>query len=389
MMGTLHERLEREAAARAAAHRARSLSTSGGIAFTSNDYLGLSRHPAIADALRDAIARGVPHGATGSRLLSGHHREHREAEERFAAFAGREAAILFGSGFLANHGLLSAIPSRRDLGVLDAAAHASLKEGARAGQATRRSFAHNDADDLRRALRDRDRFDSAFVVVEGVYSMDGDAGDLAAIDRAADEHDAHLIVDEAHATGLFGEHQRGIHETVRFERPPLATIHPCGKAIGCSGALIAADALVVDALVNTARSFIYSTAPAPLQAVAISAALELLPTMRPTVARLFALSGRLSAALAGLRRWRVLPSCGPIVAVVVGDTGEALRASARLRSAGLDVRAVRPPTVADGTSRLRITVTADRTESEIDALAGELLAAEEHLARVAAEVAHV
>lgn len=376
-MSVILERLEREAEARSRQHRSRSLVHGRGIAFTSNDYLGMSREPAIAMALAAAISRGVAHGATGSRLLSGHHPEHREAEERFATFAGRERALLLGSGYLANLGVLTALASRRDLVVLDRAAHASLKEGARASMATHRTFAHNDPDDLRRTLRDRCRHDGALVVVEGIYSMDGDAADLPEIARVVAEHDAELIVDEAHATGLFGDRLRGVHETCTLPRRPLATVHPCGKALGCSGALVAADAIVIDAIVNTARPFIYSTAPSPLQAVAIVASLELLPTLGDRVERIFALAARLRDGLGGLRRWRVVASQGPIIAIVIGSSADALCAAAELQRRGFDVRAVRPPTVSEGSARIRVTITSDRTEEEVDRLAGAIIETED------------
>lgn len=385
-MSRLIERLERESAQRAREQRSRVPMLGRGVAFTSNDYLGLSHHPTILSTVASALERGVGIGSTGSRLLSGHRDEHRAAEESFAAFVGREASILFANGYLANLGLLSALPSRHDLLLLDSMAHASLKEGARAALATRRYFSHNDPVALSRALHDRNRFETVFVVVEGIYSMDGDAGELVALDRVAAEHDAHLIVDEAHATGLFGAQLRGMHEARPLERRPLATVHPCGKALGCVGGLVAADALVVEALVNTARPFIFSTAPAPLQAVAITAALALLPSMGAQVETVFRLARRLKKALAGLRRWRLLPSDGPIVAVIIGTSAEALRAADALARSGFDVRAIRPPTVPKGTARLRITITAEHTDSQIDGLANALADAERFTASEAQRV---
>lgn len=375
-MSRLHARITRELGELEARSRRRRLASPSGIDFSSNDYLALSDDPGVLRAVAEAAARGVPHGSTGSRLLSGNHPLHVEAERRFARFLGREDALLFSSGFAANHALLSALPSRRDLILLDAAAHASLKEGARASLATKRSFPHNDPDGLRRALRDRPAFDAALVVIEGIYSMDGDAAPIAELAEVAREHDAELVVDEAHATGLYGHQARGIHATVELPRPPLATVHPCGKALGSAGAFVAADRSVIDYLVNVARPFLFSTAPAPLQAAALLAALDLLPAMAGRAEAVLDLSARLRRRLDALRRWRALPGSSPIVPVVIGADDRALAAAEMLRKEGLDVRAIRPPTVPAGTARLRISLTARHAAGEIDRLADAVLEAE-------------
>jgi 8-amino-7-oxononanoate synthase len=354
-MSSLDDRLRRDLDARVAASRLRGLRRPEGVDCSSNDYLGLSDHPAVLAVVRDAAARGVAAGSAGSRLLSGNHPEHERVEELFARFIGREAALLFGSGYAANLALLSALPSRRDMILLDASSHASLKEGARASLATKRSFRHNSVEDLARALGDRERFDGAFVVVEGVYSMDGDRAPLAAMADLAARFDAHLIVDEAHATGLYGAGLRGVHELEGIV--PLATVHPCGKALGSSGAFIAADALLIDYLVNNARPFLFSTAGSPLHAAGLAASVELLGSMGEEAARLRASALDLRARLGALRRWRVIPSDSPIIPIIIGSDADAVEASRRVASRGFDLRAIRPPTVPDGTSRLRISLT--------------------------------
>lgn len=341
--------------------------------FISNDYLGLSRHPEVLEAVAEAVRRGVPLGSTGSRLLSGEREEHVAAERAFSQFAGRDRALLFGSGFAANLALLSALPGRRDLLLLDSMAHASLKEGGRTGFAAKRSFPHNDPDGLRRALSDRSAFRDVFIVVEGVYSMDGDTARLREFAQAAAEFDAHLIVDEAHATGLFGPNLRGVHEEVMPDALPLATIHPCGKGLGGSGAFIAADAVVIDYLVNAARPFIFSTAPSPLVSVGLERAVQLLPTMKPVAERVLEMAAALRSELKGLRKWRVPEGTSPIVSVIVGENDTAVKASAALLMKGMDVRPVRPPTVPEGTARLRISLTAGHDMEDVLRLGREIV----------------
>jgi 8-amino-7-oxononanoate synthase len=377
-MSALDDRLRRDLDARAAASRRRELRRPGGVDCSSNDYLGLSDHPAVLAVVRDAAARGVAAGSAGSRLLSGNHPEHERAEELFARFIGREAALLFSSGYAANLALLSALPSRHDMILLDASSHASLKEGARASLATKRSFRHNSVDDLARALGDRERFDQAFVVVEGVYSMDGDRAPLAAMAELAARFDAHLIVDEAHATGLYGAGLRGVHELEGIV--PLSTVHPCGKALGSSGAFIAADRLLIDYLINNARPFLFSTAGSPLHAAGLAASVELLGSMGEEAARLLASALDLRARLGALRRWRVLPSDSPIIPIIIGSDADAVDASRRVASRGFDLRAIRPPTVPDGTSRLRISLTTRMSAAERATLAEAIIAAEEESA---------
>ncbi|HVZ38695.1 MAG TPA: 8-amino-7-oxononanoate synthase [Candidatus Kapabacteria bacterium] len=346
--------------------------------FFSNDYLGIASHPAMHAAAMQAAQAMLPVGSGGSRLLAGNHGEHLEAERRFAAFIGRERSLLFGSGYLANLAVLSALPGRHDLLVLDAAAHASLKEGARASLAARRTFRHNDPDWLRRSLQDRERYACAFVVVEGVYSMDGDLAPLAEMAEVCAELDAHLIVDEAHATGLFGAGLRGVHALYPQLPPPLLTIHPCGKAMGCSGAFVAADALTIDYLVNTARPFLFSTSASPFHAHLLSASINLIAELHDRAAAVLERASRLRARLEGLRRWSTVRSPGPIVPLIVGDDASAVRASRHLRERyGITVPPIRPPTVPEGSSRLRITVTWGAGEERLDYLADALLATED------------
>ncbi|MBS1913189.1 MAG: 8-amino-7-oxononanoate synthase [Bacteroidetes bacterium] len=367
------QRLERRS-------RLRSIARPDAGEFFSNDYLGIASHPAMHAAAAQALQMALPAGSGGSRLLAGNHDEHLEAERLFAAFAGRERALLFGSGYLANLAVLSALPGRHDLLVLDAAAHASLKEGARASLAARRTFRHNDPASLRRALHDRERYACAFVVVEGVYSMDGDLAPLAELAEVCADLDAHLIVDEAHATGLFGAGLRGVHALHPHLPPPLLTIHPCGKAMGCSGAFVAADALVIDYLVNTARPFLFSTSGSPLHAHLLSASINLIAELHDRAVAVLERARSLRARFKDLRRWSTVQSPGPIVPLIIGGDDAAVRASRHLRERyGITVPPIRPPTVPEGSARLRITVTWNVGEERLEYLADALLATEDEI----------
>ncbi|MDB5035386.1 MAG: 8-amino-7-oxononanoate synthase [Chlorobi bacterium] len=380
-MSGLLERLRSDLETLDAGHRRRGLRRPGGIDCSSNDYLGIGGHPAVRAAIVAAAAAGVPAGSGGSRLLSGNHEEHERAESLFAGYVGRERSLLFGSGYAANLALLSALPGRHDLILLDAGAHASLKEGARASLAAKRTFRHNDAADLETMLRDRQAFRDVFVVAEGVYSMDGDRAPLGALARIAAERNAHLVVDEAHATGLYGARLRGVHELEGIT--PLATVHPCGKALGSSGAFIAADAPVIDYLINHARPFLFSTAPPPIQVAGLIAALELLASMADRAAELLGLAARFRARLEDLSRWRIIPSDSPIIPIITGSDQSAVRAAAMIQEDGFDLRPIRPPTVPAGTSRLRVSLTVGMSPGDCDRLAAVILDAERKLEDIA------
>lgn len=378
-MTALLERLNQRWAELRGRGRARALRAAAGVDFSSNDYLGLSRHPALAAALRGALDRGVPAGSGGSRLLRGHHEEHEALEAEAAAFFGAESALFFASGFDANLAFFSTIPTRRDAVVCDERIHASVKEGLRAGFARAETAAHNDAGAFEAAVL-KARAGGAqevFLAVESVYSMDGDRAPLSDLLGIARRHEATLVVDEAHATGVFGPGGRGLTEGLQGER--LVALHTCGKALGVSGALITAPAAVTRHLVQAARPFLFSTAPSPLTAVLVRRALRLVSEEPERRERLSSLSGFARRALgAALRRWTLLGADTQILPLVVGDDAAAVVAADYLQSRGLDVRAIRPPTVPEGGARLRVSLNAERTESEIAALAGALREAEDH-----------
>ena len=348
-------------------NRRRSLSLPRGLDFSSNDYLGLARHPALSEAIVASLNETGMVGAGGSRLLRGHHPAH-EALENFAAkFFGAERALYLATGYAANQALFSALAGRGDAVVFDELIHASVREGVYASGAMRHPARHNDAASFEAEMK-RAREAGArrvLIAVESVYSMDGDFAPLQELDALARRYDATLVVDEAHATGIFGARGRGCSENLHAAH--WITLHTCGKALGVAGALICANSDTIDYLVNRARPFIYSTAPPPHLAAAVQRALQLVdeePWRRQTVLS--------RAALARSRLLNESAGGSPIIPVLLGEETRALEIARQLQGRGSDVRAVRPPTVPDGTSRLRISIHADHSENDIVALADAL-----------------
>jgi 8-amino-7-oxononanoate synthase len=360
--------LSEELARLAEDNRRRALSLPRGIDFSSNDYLGLSRHPALREAIIASLNETQMVGAGGSRLLRGHHPAHERLEDFAAQFFGAERALFMGSGYAANQAIFSALLGRDDAVVFDEHIHASVREGIYTSGAARHTARHNDAGSFEEAIR-RAREQSArrvLIAVESVYSMDGDFAPLTELDALACTYEAVLVVDEAHATGVFGARGRGCSEGLHV--PHWITLHTCGKALGVAGALICAKAETIDYLINRARTFIYSTAPPPHIAAAVQRALRLIDEEPWRRERLL--------SLAALARGQLLgqddPGGTPIVPVLLGEEARALHVAGELQARGFDVRAVRPPTVPDGTSRLRISIHADHGENDILALADAL-----------------
>lgn len=367
--------LSRRLAALDARSRRRVLAPRHGIDFASNDYLGLAGDPVIAKAIADAAARGVPAGAGGSRLLRGNAPEHEALEDKAARFFGAESALFFASGFSANAALLATLPQPGDLIVADELIHASVHEGIRLTRAAHRLSAHNDAAAVERAIADwraGGATGTAWIAVESVYSMDGDIAPLADLVAVADRQGAVLIVDEAHGTGIMGPGGRGL--SAPYEgRENIIALHTCGKAMGVEGALVTGPAIVKDYLVNRARGFIFSTAPSPLIAVAVSAAIDRIEQADDRRAALDALrahAGRVLCAPLGLEA-----PISPILPIILGTDRRAVAVAGVLQAAGFDIRAIRPPTVPAGTARLRVTLTLNITAADIDALAPVLHAA--------------
>ena len=356
---------ERALEALARRGRLRSLMPAAGVDFTSNDYLGLANSAELRDAAADALARGVPLGAGGSRLLRGNHREHEALEAEAAAFFGAEAALYFGSGFAANSALIATLPGHGDLIVHDALIHASAWDGMGQTKATCVGARHNDVQsfaELIAAWRAGGAKGRVWIAVESVYSMDGDQAPLSELMALADRHDGVLLVDEAHATGVLGPGGRGLGAA--FEGAEnVVSLHTCGKALGASGALITSSRSIRDFLVNRARAFIYATAPSPVMAAVVRRALGIVrdePDRRDELARRVKFAQAELMATCG-----VAGSGSQIIPVVVGSDARAVALAQGMQKAGYDVRAIRPPTVPEGTSRLRIVVTLNTDEAAI------------------------
>ena len=339
--------------------------------FSSNDYLALGRSRRIAAAVSDAIARGVPIGSGGSRLLRGNDPEHEMLEAEAAAFFGAETALYFSTGYAANAALFATLPQRGDLVVHDALIHASAHEGMRLGRGDCVAAAHNDVtafEDAIFAWRRGGGRGRPWIAVESLYSMDGDRAPLDELVAVAQRHDGVLLIDEAHATGVFGADGRGLAGA--FEgRADVVTLRTCGKAMGCEGALVCGPAVVRDFLINRARAFIFSTAPSPLMA---SAARESLRILADEPDRRTALHALVAHAEHALAPHGVTPTGSQILPLVIGDDAATMRIAAAVQAAGFDIRGIRPPTVPQGTSRLRISLTLNVTEHDITALADAL-----------------
>lgn len=336
--------------------------------FASNDYLGLARSPQLRAAVADALARGVDVGSGGSRLLRGNAAEHEALEREAAAFFHTQTALYFGSGFAANSALFSTLPQRGDLVFYDALIHASVHDGLRQSKAEHVAFAHNDANACENAItawRTRGGKGQPWIAVETLYSMDGDRAPIDDLLSLAERHEGVLVLDEAHATGVFGPLGRGLGAHVDgHER--VISLHTCGKALGCSGALVCGPQTYRDYLVNRARAFIYATAPSPLMAAAVRAALKICaeePERREALLARIALTGARMREMLGLA-----PSGSQIQPILTGTDASAVRLSQTLRAQGFDIRAIRPPTVPEGTARLRLTLTLNTSEETTAAL---------------------
>ncbi|RWL84687.1 MAG: 8-amino-7-oxononanoate synthase [Mesorhizobium sp.] len=353
--------------------RLRTLAPRAGLDFSSNDYIGLAASKRLGDAVSTAIARGTPVGATGSRLLRGNAPEHEQLEADAAAFFGAERALFFGSGYIANFALLTALPQKGDLLVLDELAHASMHEGAQAGRAEFKLAAHNDVDAVEDTItrwRAEGGMGRVWIAFESLYSMDGDRAPMESLVALADRYQAFIVVDEAHATGVWGPDGRGL--AAAYEgRDNIVTLHTCGKALGASGALVTGPRTLCDYLINRCRPFIYATAPSPLMAVAAREALTILsdePMRRAQLHERVAFASRQLAERCG-----VMPSGSQIQPLVIGDNSRTMAVAAGLQARGFDIRGIRPPTVPEGTSRLRISLTLNVDEADISAMVEALV----------------
>jgi 8-amino-7-oxononanoate synthase len=341
------------------------------LSFCSNDYLGLAGHPALAIAAGAAAARDG-FGASASRLVSGDLPALRQLEARLASFLGRQAALVFPSGYQTNLGVPTALAGPEDVIVSDALNHASIIDGCRLSRARIAIYPHADASAAERLLREARGARRRLLITESLFSMDGDVAPLGLLAQAATDHDAVLVVDEAHAFGVLGPGGRGLCAASGVE--PDVLVGTLGKALGAAGGFVAGSRVLRDLLVNRARSFVFATALPPPVAAAAHAALDIVdsPDGDHRRHRLQAHAERLAAALTALRPTDVpapnsLPG-SPIQPLVIGPDGRALAASAALAAQGIFVPAIRPPTVPAGSARLRITLSAAHESTDLDRL---------------------
>ncbi|KAB7729321.1 aminotransferase class I/II-fold pyridoxal phosphate-dependent enzyme [Rudanella paleaurantiibacter] len=352
---------------------------SGLIDFCSNDYLGLARSATLREAIREAERQSpdLANGATGSRLLAGHTLLADAVEAQLAAYYQTETALVFNAGYDANIGLLSALPGRDDVLLTDELIHASMIDGARLSYATRHRFRHNDLthlDELLRQARARTQVgQQVFVAVESVYSMDGDLAPLPQLVQLCEQYEAHLIVDEAHATGVYGSTGAGRVAELGLSGRVLARVHTFGKGLGVHGAAVVGPRLLRDYLINTARSFIYTTALPPHSLLAIGCAHEQVSgatAERQYLHRLIELFRQQAAQKLPHARWTDSPS--PIQCLLIGGNEACRSVATRAQQAGFDVRAILSPTVPVGQERLRICLHSFNTEAQITHLLDSL-----------------
>jgi 8-amino-7-oxononanoate synthase len=339
------------------------------LAFCSNDYLGLANHPRIVEAAIEAASRyGVGEGA--SHLLSGHSAVHERLEEKLAEFMQMPRSLLFSTGYQANIGAVTALAGPEDAIFSDALNHASLIDGVRLSRARVVRYPHADLGFLSGALAESDAR-TKLIVTDGVFSMDGDVAPLPAMLDLCERHDAWLLVDDAHGFGVMGREGRGSPSHFGLHSPRIVYVGTLGKAAGVAGAFVAGAAEVVESVLQRARTYIYTTAAPAMLAAAVETSLELIRKDEWRRERLRGLIAALKRELQGSQS-ALGSSDTPIQPLVLGESSEAVRASAALRERGILVPAIRPPTVPEGSARLRISLSAAHSEEEVIHLASAL-----------------
>lgn len=340
------------------------------LSFISNDYLGLANHPAVKNAFAAEAARTAGSGA--AHLLSGHSRLHQQCQERLADFLGVPRVLLFSTGYMANLGVIDALVGRGDVVIEDKLNHASLLDGARLSDARLMRYNHNDMTSLHQRLHTASDFRRRLIVVDGVFSMDGDLAPLPEIIDLATEHRAGVLVDDAHGFGVIGKQGRGSLAHWQLDNTQMPVyMGTLGKALGTAGAFVAADDIVIDTLIQSARSYVYTTAQPDAIAAATLAALDCLQRDHWRQDKLQSLIQRFrtGAEQLGLQ---LMGSTTPIQPVVIGDSRKAVRIGQQLEQAGILAGVIRPPTVPKNTARLRVTLSASHTEEDIDLLLNAL-----------------
>ncbi len=335
------------------------------LSFCSNDYLGLANHPQLIAALQQGAAlHGV--GAGAAHLVSGHTRVHHQLEIALAVFASKPAALLFSTGYMANLGVVQALVGKGDTVYADKLNHASLNDAMQLSRAKVQRYRHNDMAQLAQLL-EKTKSGRKLIITDAVFSMDGDLAPLPELLALCEQHDAWLLVDDAHGFGVLGELGRGSLAHFGISSPRIIYMATLGKAAGVFGAFVAAELVVIDTLINYARSYVYTTATPPALASAVLASLQLIEQGEDLRAHLQRLIAQLRSGLHDLR-WSLMSSTTAIQPLLIGDNPAALNLSNALRERGIWVAVIRPPTVPQGTARLRITLSAAHSAIDVTRL---------------------
>jgi 8-amino-7-oxononanoate synthase len=332
------------------------------IVCSSNNYLGLSNDRRLIRAAQDAVETfGI--GSSGARLTTGNTLLHEQLEKKLALFKKTESALLFSSGYLANIGVLSSIPGKSDVILSDQLNHASIIDGCRLSRAHTVIYEHVNMVELKKKLEATGQYERRFIVTDGVFSMDGTLAPLPEIMKLAEKYKAYVIVDDAHATGVLGKTGGGTSE--HFHVQPDIIIGTLSKAVGTEGGFVTGSRILIDFLRNHARTFIFQTAMSPAICAASYTALEIIEKSDEKRSRLFAAVGEITKRLKDMG-FNVKGGMTPVVAVLIGSSTKAVSFSQRLQSKGIYTSAIRPPTVAEGQSRIRITITSEYKDNEIE-----------------------
>ncbi|MCH9799184.1 MAG: 8-amino-7-oxononanoate synthase [Betaproteobacteria bacterium] len=347
------------------------------LSFCSNDYLGLANHPHLIKTMQDATGKaGVGSGA--SNLITGHHRYHDLLEKQLAQFVDMPAALVFSTGYMANIGVLGALAGRGDAIFADKLNHACLNDGSYYSLAEFHRFAHNDVTALEKLLK-ASNAKRKIIAADAVFSMDGDLAPLAGYLALCEQYDAYLYVDDAHGFGVLGEHGQGSLNHLKLKSPRIIMMATLGKAAGVAGAFVAGEQVVIDYLIQTAKSYVYSTPAPPALSATLSASVELIEQGDNLRTQLRLLMQTLKQHLK-LSKWRLMPSETAVQPLLVGSNHDALKLSEYLQEKGILVPAIRPPTVPKDTARLRISLSAGHTEADVIQLAKLINEAERELA---------
>jgi 8-amino-7-oxononanoate synthase len=352
------------------------------LSFCSNNYLGLANHPELIAAMQAAVGdSGVGSGA--SNLITGHHRYHDELEKKLAKFVNMPAALVFSTGYMANIGVIPALVGRGDAVFCDKLNHACLNDGAILSRAEFKRFAHNDVAALEKLLKNSSA-KRKLIAVDAVFSMDGDIAPIPAYLRLCEQYDAYLYVDDAHGFGVLGERGKGSLSHYKLKSPRIIYMATLGKAAGVAGAFVAGEQVVIDYLIQNARSYVYSTPAPPALSATLSASVNLIEQGDDLRVHLRHLIATLKANLS-LKKWQLMPSDTAVQPLVVGSNHAATSLSEYLQNQGeqklgILVPAIRPPTVPINTARLRISLSAAHSENDVIKLAKAINKAERELA---------